>query len=220
MLNFNASGAQLPSRVINGRIDSIILERFQGERALFLNAMQEEGLTIDEWSEQVREDMIVNILRNEKVFSKAAVAPRSVRELYEQQKDQFAEAERVMLQMMIINVPKNEDDRARVLNDAALLRARAVAGENFAELAKEFSEGPKAKDGGHFGWLKMNELKPEVAEAIGRREAGEVTELLDTGDQFYIVNYLDYKEGGTPSFEELEAQLRRTIKIKKRRRAL
>ena len=199
----------------NERVEGMILERFNGDRAIFLDALKQEGLTLEEWSNKIREDMVINIMRNQKVYSMVAVAPRAVRELYESQKNEFTEAEQVELQMIILNVSSDKVERETVLNEAALIRARSVSGDDFAELAKEFSEGPKAKEGGYFGWLKMDELKPEVREAISRREVGEVTELLDTGEQFYIVKYLGHKEAGTVAFEAVEDQLRRTIKVKK-----
>jgi len=215
LAEFDASGAILPKRIVYDRVESVILRSFDGNRAAFLDALKLEGVTLDEWTEKIRENMVLEIMRNQKVFSKVAISPRTVRELYEQQKDQFTGEEQVELQMIILQVPEDDSERETALNKAAKLRARSVAGDDFSELAKEFSQGPKAEAGGYFGWLKMEELKPEVREAIRRREKGEITELLDTGEQFYIVKYLDHREAGSVDFEVVEDQLRRTIKIKK-----
>src|SRR5207248_10518481 len=81
-------------------------------------------------------------------------------------------------------------------SDAALAAAQAKAqdlleqirkGANFEELAKKFSDGPSAKDGGEDGLFQRGKLSKELEDRVFALKAGEVTDTIRTKQGFLIL---------------------------------
>lgn len=78
------------------------------------------------------------------------------------------------------------DDQAREL--VASLRARAEAGEEFAELAREYSEDiGSAQEGGELGWTMQGQMVPEFQEAMDATAIGEISEPIRTQFGWHIL---------------------------------
>lgn len=69
--------------------------------------------------------------------------------------------------------------------------ALAEPDADFAAIAREFSDGDEAADGGALGWVIEAQLPPEAAEAVSALEVGEVTEPIGSEDGFRIYKLLD-----------------------------
>jgi peptidyl-prolyl cis-trans isomerase SurA len=92
------------------------------------------------------------------------------------------------------------DTQAKARQKAAGLRKLAVAGQDFRELARSFSELPSAKDGGDLGFFTEDEMAAEVRAVIVGLEPGRISEVIATPNsyQFYLV--LARNLNGAPEF--------------------
>jgi peptidyl-prolyl cis-trans isomerase SurA len=78
------------------------------------------------------------------------------------------------------------DEQAREL--AAELRARALAGEDFAELAKEYSQDiGSAQEGGELGWMTPGQMVPEFEAAMANTAPGQISAPVQTPYGWHIV---------------------------------
>ncbi|MDG2273161.1 MAG: peptidylprolyl isomerase [Halioglobus sp.] len=78
------------------------------------------------------------------------------------------------------------DEQAREL--AAELRARALAGEDFAELAKEYSQDiGSAQEGGELGWTTPGQMVPEFEAAMANTAPGQISAPVQTPFGWHIV---------------------------------
>lgn len=64
---------------------------------------------------------------------------------------------------------------------------RARSGEDFAELVKAHSDGPRASEGGEIGWLKEQETTPEHLLPVFKLEAGRVSDAVKGPGGYYIL---------------------------------
>ena len=81
---------------------------------------------------------------------------------------------------------------------AQKLLDRLAAGEDFAQLAQEYSEDSEsAEQGGDLGWIKRGEMSPEFEAAAFSLEPGTISEIVKTEDGLHIVKVTDRKEGPT-----------------------
>lgn len=78
------------------------------------------------------------------------------------------------------------EERIQAVRDAL-----AEPGADFAEVARELSDGPEAEDGGEVGWVTRDQLTEELAEDIYALEVGQVSEPLELGDGQYFVKLED-----------------------------
>jgi peptidyl-prolyl cis-trans isomerase SurA len=71
------------------------------------------------------------------------------------------------------------------------IRDRVLNGEDFGDLASEFSEDPgSAKQGGDLGWLGKGVLAPEFEETMLNSEIGEISEVFETQFGFHFLEVL------------------------------
>ena len=85
------------------------------------------------------------------------------------------------------------DEQAREL--AAELRARALAGEDFAELAKEYSQDiGSAQEGGELGWTTPGQMVPGFEAAMANTAPGQISAPVQTPFGWHIVEVEDRRE--------------------------
>jgi len=75
---------------------------------------------------------------------------------------------------------------------------------NFQEVAKEYSEGDSAKNGGDLGWFKKDQLVPEVAETAFEIEKGERSGIITSTLGFHIILLEDKRSGQDEQGDQIE----------------
>jgi parvulin-like peptidyl-prolyl isomerase len=83
---------------------------------------------------------------------------------------------------------RRDSPQARVDAIKALL---AEPDADFAAIAREWSDGPEAEDGGEIGWLTEDQLDETLREAVFSLEPGGVTDALELADEHYFVKVLE-----------------------------
>ena len=202
---------ELPDRVIEDQIAAMVRERFDGNRDLFLAAMARDGVTLSEFREQTRDRLNVMRMQRDEIYDRIFVPPSAVREAYKRRRTDFQTPEEIRLRAIVMQKGTGDEQAVkRALADKT--HARLVAGENFAALATQVSEGPKAAQGGDLGWMKTAELRTELAQATADLKPGAFTPVIDTGTEFYIVQVEGRKTAGAKAFEEVRGELERELR--------
>lgn len=79
-------------------------------------------------------------------------------------------------------------------NKAEEILTRIKNGEDFAKLAKEFSEDPSAADGGNLGWFEKGKMVQEFENAAFALKPGEVSGIVRTQYGYHIIKVNDKKD--------------------------
>jgi len=108
---------------------------------------------------------------------------------YQENQTQFVAPGKVNLSQLFIQHSDNKDaDAARV---AQVLEAIKANPDSFAELSKAHSDhAESAVNGGSLGWLQIDQLQPDILQAIGKLKVGSISTpvITDTGSHFILVN--------------------------------
>ena len=209
---FEKQGGKIPDQAVDDHINEIIREKFGNNRAEFLKALAEERMTIDEWREETKERMIVTFFRRKEINDKVFVSPNAVKDAYNAALDKYRIPETVQLRMIVLHKGTNEVDHAAKLREAQRIRERLVAGEDFATLAKNVSEGSKAAQGGDMGWIEPSSLRTELAAVAAQLSPGQLSDVVDTGDELYLVRMEGRKEASVTPFEQVAKGLEDELK--------
>lgn len=91
----------------------------------------------------------------------------------------------------------DESFNAEVAEEAGAVLERARQGEDFAELAAEYSDDPgSVAQGGELGWFERGMMVLEFEEAAFSLQPGELSDLVETGYGYHIILSNDTEEEG------------------------
>ncbi len=144
------------------------------------------------------------------------ISEKEIKEYYKKNIDKFKVPAEVKVRHILIK-PKNDTISAQMeaLKEAKKIREMAIKGANFAELAKKYSQGPSAKNGGELGWFKRGEMVPEFEKAAFSLKKGEISEPVKTRFGYHIIKVEDIKKGRTKSLKEVKNQIVEALKEEK-----
>lgn len=215
---FTAMEGNIPDRAVDDQINVMINDRFKNDRAAFLEALAEDRMTMDDWREETKNRLIVNLMRRREVIDRVVITPRAIRDVYESRAAEYQVPEQIRLSMIVLHKGTTADDQAVKKKEAARIREKLLAGGNFAELAKASSEGYKAAEGGDQGWMDPKTLRKELAAAVASLEPGRISDVIETDDDFYILKVEAKKNASVIPFDDVrnqvEAELRKAEEVR------
>lgn len=178
---------------LNARIDRLMLYFNQDPKAI------EEfyGQTIEQIKDQTRTDMRNQLLAERmqaKVTEKATITPAEVQEFFKKiPKDSlpYFNAE-VEIREVVYKPKVNPAERAKALARAEEVRLKLTRGEDFASLAKRYSDDPgSATQGGDLGLVKRGSFVPEFEAMAYSLEPGQLSPVTETDFGFHVIELIE-----------------------------
>jgi parvulin-like peptidyl-prolyl isomerase len=171
----------------NGKVEVVKKEKIDlleklVHRRLILEQESIEGLRKDpEIVEQVKEyedNLVIVKFLVDRIGDRVKVTDEEMAAFYEKNPNLFLKPRRVEASNILL----------RTREEAEQVLSKVRQGEDFAQLAKDFSiDLPKALDGGKMGVVELGKLLPEIENAISKMQAGEVSDIVKTGYGYQII---------------------------------
>lgn len=206
---FDALGYQLPSKSVLQEEQNFIQKNFEGDRVRFEDYLRKSGKTLEDWREELGDTVRIDMLRYREIYARIDISPLEVRRSYDRRKESLTTDDQVVIRLIEMG---HGDDLAAARTKAINAATRAAAGEDFAELAKELSEGSRAAKGGEMPKMNPADLRTELSSAIQQLQVGEVTPVIETESKFYILKLVERERGQLRSFAEVREELERELK--------
>lgn len=200
---------EVSEREVDAALAEIMKQNRLSEKELKA-ALAKEGLTYSAYRRHIRDDLSKMRLINREIKSKIVLQEEELKKIYQARIKEFTEPEEVKLQQIFLPFPREASPKEikNLHSKISELGQRARQGEDFSELARNYSLGPEAKEGGVLGYFKRGELIPELAEVAFQMEIGSISEVIRSPHGFHILRLLERK-GGTPKpFAEVAPQIR------------
>jgi peptidyl-prolyl cis-trans isomerase SurA len=157
------------------------------------NQMEKDGTPFAAFREQIREEIIMQRLREHEVDAKIQISDAEVDSFMAAEKAAAAEQFEVNISQIMVRIPDNAT--AEVI---AQRRARAEevmrqlrTGADFAKMAGTYSDSSDALQGGVVGWRQPERLPPVFAEALSKLKPGQVTPVIKSTGAFHILKVVD-----------------------------
>jgi peptidyl-prolyl cis-trans isomerase C len=166
-----------------------MVEQQAGGREALEKDLASFGMSFDEMTSYFRELELTRSLIENRISPTIQVSDEEVAAFYEEYPELFDAEEQVRAREIFIRLPLDADadtvnqTRAR----AEDIRRRAVAGEDFAALARELSEAPTAPNGGEIGFFTRGQAPPQFANAAFSTEAGGITPVVRTNSGYHVI---------------------------------
>ncbi|HEU4364786.1 MAG TPA: peptidyl-prolyl cis-trans isomerase, partial [Candidatus Krumholzibacteria bacterium] len=130
---------------------------------------------------------------------------------YNQNQERFHEPEKASVQIVRIARRPSDRDRSDLAYTAGIVRKQAGGGEDFATLAKTYSESYTASVGGETGFLGAGQRDAAIMEALATMKPGDVSQPIPSMEGVYIVQLIaSRKEKGLPQYNMREIYMKLT----------
>ena len=173
-------------------------------------ALQEQGLSKEAFRAAIKRDLEAFQILNLKVKSRVKIADEDLKNYYQTHAKEFAGEEQVRIRHIFLALPPGTGsaEEAKVKAEGEKILARLAAGEDFAQIARERSDGPSKAEGGDLGYVKRGTLKPELDKAAFALAKGQVSGLIRTPTGYHILEAEDRRVGGAKPFDEVKETIR------------
>ena len=183
-------------------------DRAGGEEA-FLAALKDGGITIDHVKGNIQDSLTINQYLMDVMASRVAITEEEVRKAYEEEKTASAR------HILLFTQGKTEEEKAEIRKKMEGILERAKAGEDFAKLAKEYSEDPGVTENdGLYSDFPRGQMVKEFEDAAFSVPVGKISGIVETQFGYHILQIVDRKKETRPLEEvrkELEFQIRQKI---------
>ncbi|MDA3926977.1 MAG: peptidylprolyl isomerase [Kiritimatiellae bacterium] len=199
---------------------SKVVEQVGGVDA-FKAALEQQKIEEAAFREQLKQGRRVDSLIKEAAKSVCDPTEDELKKHYEEHKDDFKKAERVLAQHILISPDGTEDSsKAEARQKIADIRERVKGGKEFADEAAEHSMCPSGKEGGSLGWFGRGMMVPEFDKAVFSMNVGDVSDVVETQFGFHLICKTDAEEACEASYEDSRDKILELIRHSKRGEAV
>jgi peptidyl-prolyl cis-trans isomerase SurA len=167
--------------------------------------VEKQGLNYEDYKDQIRRQLLMREVMQREIGSRIQLSQADARKFYEAHKEEFKSPGMVRLGQILVSTDKRKPDEAEKRANEAL--AELKAGQRFAEVAKKYSDGSSAEQGGDVGFMKEGTLAPDIAAVVGKLDINEFSNPIQTKYGYIILKVLERYSPGIPKFEEVEQRV-------------
>ncbi len=175
-----------PAR-IEEQIDSI-RSQFTDE-AEFKKELSSVELTEQKLKEQIIQNLAIRDLIDQEIAGKIKISDADIKNYYEAHKDEFTEPEQVRVRHILVKVAPDagDEEKAAARKKIEGIQARLKKGEDFASLAKAYSDCSSAKNGGDLGFFSRGQMVDKFEKAAFALKPGQMSDIVETRFGYHII---------------------------------
>jgi len=179
----------------------------------FRKAMQREGITLDAYRKDIRDQLVRLKLIRRDIKSKVAVTEEEIGEYYRKHREDYDGKEAVRIRQILLLLPKEENPavKEKLRADADAIHKRLLNGEPFEPLSAKFSQGPAAAEGGDIGYIEKGMIHSEVEDAAFSLPLNQISGVIESSVGFHIVQVVDRRGAGIKAIENVREEIREKI---------
>lgn len=203
---FKKKEFNIPQTYVENEYDRILIEDFENDRSRFLEYLQSQGKNVREFRSDLRERIVVSIMRSEKRKSQSQISPERIEQFYNENKINFYEEEAVKLRIIMLR-PLADENTDQMRQTIENIYAELEAGAAFADVAGKYSQDSRRERGGDWGWIQRPDLKDELSAVAFTLEKGAYSDPISLGDQTFILFAEDKRDEGIQPINEVRDRI-------------
>lgn len=175
-------------------------------------AVTGQGLNWEDFKNNIRNKLLVQKVIGQEVGQHIVIGHDDVVKYYNEHKADFVRPEQVALrEIQVATEGKSATEIAELKKKAETALQRVKNGEDFGEIAKRFSDGPTAKQGGYLGMYKRGELAKPLEDVVFKLKRNDLTDVIDTKQGFLILQVLEHYDEGQQPVDKVENEIMNTL---------
>ncbi|MDX2447129.1 MAG: peptidylprolyl isomerase [Desulfobacterales bacterium] len=200
---------------IDNSIDQI-KQRLEAGQS-FENLLAEMGITTKTMRAQVGQANAIQKLMEMVVYPRAMVSEKESRIFFENNPQYFKKPEEVKASHILIQVAPDAGNEEKLAARKKIedIQKKLEAGGDFADLARQYSEGPSKVSGGDLGYFDRKKMVKPFADAAFALKPGEVSDIVETRFGFHLIKVYDKKAKSVYVFENIKDRLTEMLRQQK-----
>lgn len=192
-------------------------------------AAQEQGVSFEDFKANIRNGIITQQVMRQEVGRKINITPGEIERYYQAHKQEYAQPESVRLSEILVSTgtptpsatvpgatePTDPAKLAAAKAKADEIETKLQAGGDFSQLAKSFSDGQTAAQGGDLGSYRRGMLGKVLEDQTFSLKSGQFTEPILTKQGYIILRVDQHVSGGVPAFKDVQDQVADTYYMTK-----
>jgi len=171
---------------------------------LFNQFLESQGMTMEKLREITIEQIKIKKILDQEAFTGITVTDSEIKKYYQEEIEQFTAKEgEIRAAHILLNTSEEAEQILEKINE----------GEDFKELAKQYSVGPSAVNGGELGFFGEGVMVKEFEEAALALKEGEISDIVQTQYGYHIIK----RESDTIPLEEVKLQINQSLLFSKQR---
>lgn len=188
-------------------------------------AAKEQGVSFEDFKANVRNQIITQMVMRQQVSRKVQFTPGEAERYFNEHKREYSQPESVTLAEILVSIGApapsaldksgvQPDDPAKLAAAKAKaddIEAKLSSGGDFAQLARTFSDGPTAAQGGDLGQFKRGALAKVLEDATFGLKSGQFTKPIRTKQGYVIFKVAQHISGGVPQYKDVQQQVEENL---------
>ena len=210
-----AKAIKVPEDRVKKELASI-KERFPSEKE-YNDALAGIGMSEDALAQKITRGVAIEELIKTHVIQDITVSADESRNFYDQNASMFEKPEQIKASHILIKTAEDatDDQKTEARKKIDDVRKKAVAGEDFAALAKEYSEGPSNVRGGDLGYFSRGQMVKPFEDVAFALKKGEISDVVETQFGYHIIIVTDHRPASVVDYETAKAQIEERLKQEK-----
>ena len=176
-------------------LEQIITQTLLIQQADELNLREDPEIALQ--IKNTVEQILIQSLLEKEIVDKITLSDEDIQSYYVENKENYWQEEEVHAYNILV---ETEEEAKAVLQ-------KIEEGQEFSELAKEFSIGSSASTGGDIGFISKGTLMPEIEDQLFILDPGEVSEIIPTERGFHIFKVVEKNPSGYLELSEVRGEL-------------
>lgn len=198
-----SQGIKAKDEEIDNYIERIKAQSKLGDEQ-FKAALANQGMSVENYRQQVADEIERALLVNREIASHVNVTPEDIERYYKEHGKEYEQAEQVHVRHIFLPVTAGEE--REVMARMEEIRKSAVAGEDFAKLADQYSQGPGAGQGGDLGNFKKGQMAKEIEEVAFSLKPGDVSQPFRTSAGVHLLKVEEHTQPGQATLDKDTAE--------------
>lgn len=176
-------------------------------------ALASQGLSMEQYRENIKDQILRTKLVTREVKSKIVVTDDDIKSYYEKHPEVYGGKKKYHLRNIIMRVTSfsSQSEKQKTAQRMEEIYKKLQNGESFEALARTYSEAPSAAEGGNLGQFSIEDLSPQLQQAVKELMTGEYTPVLETDQGFQIFYIQDiFTTPGKP-LEEVASEIQQIL---------
>ncbi len=178
-------------------------------------AVEQSGMSWSDYQDSIRRQLLTQQLIQQDVGGGIQITRAEVEKYYDAHKSEYNRPESVVLREIFLSTKGMTPVQIKAVRQKIdKLRERVLNGDDFGQLAKLYSQGSTAQQGGALGTFEQGQLAPEIEASVFKLQHGQMTEVMPTANGFELLQVEQHYQAGIQPLTAVENEVENTLYMK------